>query len=238
MGDAGGAKTRVDAVYQRIRADIFAGRLGPGDRLPLAEMTQRYDAKMATVREALLKLSGEAELVVAEPQIGFRVRPISIDDLRDLTDARCVLEAEVLRLSVQSGDLDWESKVIASHHRLSRVPQMAVDDPDRISEEWAQSHAEFHEALLSGCTNSHLRAAALAWRQSAELYRRWSVTSHADRDIAAEHRELCDAAVARDADRGAELLRAHIGMTTALLLSGEAAESNSEVPEGSVSEPS
>lgn len=222
-------KTRVDTVYRQIRADILSGRLHPGDRLPLAELTQRYDAKMGTVREALLKLASEEDLVVAEPQIGFSVRSISTLDLEELTEARRILEAEVLKLSIEQGDVEWESRVIASHHRLTRVAQMDPDDPARISDEWSRVHAEFHEALLSGCSNSRLRSAALAWRESAELYRRWSVTTpHEGRDIAAEHRALCEAAVGREVDRGAELLRAHISTTTEALLSTKIVEASSE----------
>lgn len=215
-------RTRVDAVYIQVRADILAGRLHPGDKLLLAELTRRYDAKMGTVREALLKLATEEDLVIAEPQVGFRVRPISTDDLQELTEARQLLEAEVFRISMEQGDLEWESRVIASHHRLTRVPQMDPDDPARISDEWARAHADFHETLLSGCTNARLNQVALTWRAAAELYRRWSVTTpRKDRDVAAEHRALCDAAVAREVGRGVELLRAHICTTTEALLAGE-----------------
>lgn len=222
MTDTQPVRTRVDAVYIQVRADILAGRLHPGDKLPLAELTQRYDAKMGTVREALLKLAGEEDLVVAEPQVGFRVRPISTVDLQELTEARQVMEGEVFRLSIEQGDLEWESRVIASHHRLTRVPQMDPDDPARISDEWARTHADFHETLLSGCANSRLRSIALTWRAAAELYRRWSVTTpHQGRDIAAEHRALCDAAVARQVDRGVELLRCHISTTTQALLGSD-----------------
>ena len=222
MTVTGAVKTRVEAVYLQIRGDILAGRLHPGDKLPLADLAQRYHAKMGTLREALLKLANEEDLVVAEPQVGFRVRTISALDLQDLTEARCVLEAEVFKLSIQHGDLDWESRVIAAHHRLTRLPQMDPDDPERISDDWALAHAEFHETLLSACTNTRLRSLALSWRESAELYRRWSVTTpHQDRDIAAEHRALCEAAVAREVELGAELLRAHISTTTKALLNEE-----------------
>lgn len=224
MTDPQPVRTRVDAVYIQVRADILAGRLHPGDKLLLADLTQRYDAKMGTVREALLKLASEEDLVVAEPQVGFRVRPISTDDLEELTEARQVMEAEVFRISIEQGDLEWESRVIASHHRLTRIPQMDPDDPARISDEWARAHADFHETLLSGCTNARLRNVALTWRAAAELYRRWSVTTpHQGRDIAAEHRALCEAAVAREVDRGVDLLRAHISTTTQALLAGEQA---------------
>lgn len=212
-------RTRAELVYQSIRSDILAGRLHPDQKLPLADLTERYGAKMGAVREALLKLASEEHLVVSAPQVGFRVRPVSVDDLTELTEARCVLEAEVLKLSIQEGDLDWESRVIAAHHRLSRVPRMDEADPARISDAWAQAHAAFHETLLDGCINSRLRSTALAWRESAELYRRWSATpDRPDRDIDSEHRALCDAAVNREVEHAAELIREHISRTTVALV--------------------
>lgn len=210
-------KTLVERVYVDLRGDILAGRLSPGAKLPLAELVARYEATMGVVREALLRLATEG-LVASEPQVGFRVTPITVTDLQELTDARCLVEGEAFRLAIVNGDLDWEARVIATHHRLSRVPQMDGDDPNRISDEWAQVHAEFHEALLSGCGNSRLLTVALSWRDTAELYRRWSVANENARDVAAEHAQLRDACISRDPDLGVESLRNHITLTTSLLI--------------------
>ncbi len=210
-------KTRVERVYVSLRSDILAGRLAPGTKLPLAELAGRYGASMGVVREALFKLASEG-LVSAEPQVGFRVTAISLEDLRDLTESRCHVEGEVFRQSIVDGSLEWETWVIATHHRLTRIDQMASGDPDRISDEWALAHGEFHAALLAGCTNARLLAIAMSLRDSAELYRRWSVTvDHQHRDISSEHEALRDAALAREADRGQGLLCEHIRHTARLL---------------------
>ncbi|MFD2422169.1 FCD domain-containing protein [Amycolatopsis pigmentata] len=57
-------------------------------------------------------------------------------------------------------------------------------------------------------------------RQEVELYLHWSVSfgDEPDRDLATEHRQLLDAAIARDADRAQQLLRDHIAHTTRLLI--------------------
>ena len=206
-------------VYQALRADILACRIAPGSRLGFAALVERYDCSIGAIRGALQRLS-EQGLVVAEPKRGFRVVDISPEELNDLTEARCEIEVLAARYAVNRGDLAWESALVAAHHRMERTPMYDADDPDRLSDDWVVAHAAFHQALLDGCTNRRILSTATALRDSAELYRQWSAPQHdRQRDIAAEHRAILDAAVARDADLACELLTAHIQRTTDALLS-------------------
>lgn len=217
------SSTRAERVYLALRKDILAGRQPPGSRLPFADLCVRYDASMGVVREALSRLTAEG-LVQAEPQLGFRTTPISTADLQHLTEARCAIESLVLREALEHGGVRWESDVLAAHYRLEKTEQMAADDPDRVSEEWADAHAAYHLALLSGCPNPRLLAIARSLRDSAELYRRWSVPlGHEDRDIAGERKGILDAILARDADAAVALLTEHIQHTTRVLLRDQTA---------------
>jgi DNA-binding GntR family transcriptional regulator len=205
-------------VYAELRADILGGRQRPGARLPFAELTARYAASMGVVREALNRLAAEG-LVEAEPQFGFRVVPLSVADLKHLTEARAAIETLVLGQAVEHGGVAWEADVLAAHHRLERTPQRAADDPGRLSDDWTVAHAAYHHALLAGCPNPRLLAVAESLRDSAELYRRWSVPfAHARRDIPGEHRAILDAVLAHDTGAATTALAAHIRQTTDVLL--------------------
>jgi len=212
-------RTKAERVYELLRADILAGRLQPGSRLRYAELCDRYETSTGVLREAMLRLS-EQGLVKGEPQQGFQVVDLSIEDLRDLTGARVVLESLALRSALADGDIEWESRILASHHRLSRTAQYDADDPDRLSDEWVAEHAEFHRALLDGCTNRRIKEIARSLRDSAELYRRWSLPlgKGADRDVAAEHDQLLQAVLDRDTDRAVQSLTNHITATSNILL--------------------
>ncbi|WP_009478413.1 GntR family transcriptional regulator [Rhodococcus sp. JVH1] len=210
--------TRSERVYNALRKDILAGRRRPGSKLPYLELNASYNASMGVVREALSKLAAEG-LVETEPQLGFRVKSLSTQDLEHLTEARCSIETLVLRSSVKEGGVLWESQVVAAHHRLEHTPQMAIDDPDRVSEEWADAHAEFHFTLLSACPNPRLLAIAKSLWDAAELYRRWSVPlGHEHRDIPGEHRAVLDAVLAHDLDAAVAELTKHIQHTRDALL--------------------
>ena len=210
--------TRNEEVSARLRADILTGRLLPGSRLRSAELVERYDCSTGVVREALTRLA-EQGLVEAEPQHGFRVITLSVDDLHDLTVARCELEGLVLRMSIEHGDLAWESRVVAAHHALDRTPMEHDDDPNLLRDEWTLANAHFHEVLLSACPNQRLFAMASSLRDAADLYRRWSLPSatydHAR--VHHEHRALTDAAVHHDADTAVRILHEHIGRVHAAL---------------------
>jgi DNA-binding GntR family transcriptional regulator len=212
-------RTRADEVYGKLRADILAGRRRPGSRLPFAELCERYRASASVVREGLSRLAEEG-LVVAAPQRGFRVVPLSADDLRNLTELRLLNEALALRSAIAEGDATWESDVVEAHERLERTPQFLADDPDRMDEAWVDAHNAFHAALLHGCRNQRLLSIALSLRDASVLYQRWTraVGHDRQRDAAREHRELLEAALARDPDRAVAVLAAHIGRTCAVLL--------------------
>lgn len=213
---AGEKKTRAAAVHAQIREEIFQGALSPGQRLRLIELAQRFEVSQSVIREALTRLS-EQGLVTAAPQQGFSVIALSLQHLDELTEARTEIESMVLRLSIDRGDIKWEAAAVAAHHHLVNTPAALPDGT--LSAEWFAVHEQFHQALLEGCGNDRLLAVAMTLRDAATIYRRWSVPVGHDhaRDVAREHRQLLDAALARDARAAAELLVQHIDRTSASL---------------------
>ncbi|MGY0021435.1 GntR family transcriptional regulator [Streptomyces sp. YJ-C3] len=209
-------QTRAGAVYAAIREEIFQGTLRPGQRLRLVELAGRFGVSQSVVREALTRLS-EQDLVVAAPQQGFRVVTLSRAHLDELTDARIEIESLVLRRSITRGDIQWESEVVAAHHRLSATLPLRADGLQ--NDDWFAAHERFHQALLEGCGNDRLLSVAMSLRDAATVYRRWSVPVAHDvtRDVAGEHRALMEAALARDADKAAGLLAAHLDRTASAL---------------------
>ncbi|MFD4829796.1 GntR family transcriptional regulator [Streptomyces uncialis] len=213
---AGEKTTRAAAVHAQIREEIFQGVLSPGQRLRLVELSQRFEVSQSVVREALTRLS-EQGLVAAAPQQGFSVIALSLQHLDELTEARTRIESMVLRLSIERGDIRWESAAVAAHHHLVNTPTTLPNG--FLSGEWFAVHEQFHQALLDGCGNDRLLAVAMSLRDAATIYRRWSrpVGNDYGRHVAREHQELLDAAVARDADTAADLLVQHIDRTSAAL---------------------
>jgi DNA-binding GntR family transcriptional regulator len=222
MAKRTGAESLAVDVYDQLRADIFDRRFAPGERLKPAALGVRFGVSISVMREALGLLAAQ-DLVRIERNRGFHVITLSPDALADLTLARKINEGAALRLSVERGGVGWESEVLAAHHRMSSEPIYRPDAPQRRNNDWAAAHIAFHYKLIEACGSPVLLDICTRLSGAAELYRAWSGAwaegrQPVRRDIAAEHRELMEAALAHDADRAARLSGAHVDRTAAILL--------------------
>jgi len=211
----------TQGAYEALRADLLACRIAPGSRLKIQDLCAQHSVSLGAIREALSRLTSDG-LVVAEPQRGFRVAPISRADLEDLTMVRIEVESLCLRRAIAVGTVDWEARLVAAFHRLSRTPERVAVDPMRAADDWAEAHAGFHTALVAGGDSPWLlRLHAQLYAQS-ERYRRLSIPLGAsDRDVSREHREIMSAVLERKADRAVTLMERHIGATTEILMQAE-----------------
>jgi DNA-binding GntR family transcriptional regulator len=219
-----GGVNLTQSAYERLRADILSCRVAPGSKLKIQDLCTRHAVSLGAIREALSRLTSEG-LVIAEPQRGFRAAPISPADLKDLTRVRIEIDSLCLRKAVELGDVDWEARLVAAFHRLSRTPERAAGDPTRSSEEWAEAHSAFHTALVEGCGSPWLMRLHKQLYDQSERYRRLSVSvAPRRRNIGDEHQKILDAVLARDAEKAVRLLAGHLGATTEILLDADLEE--------------
>src|SRR6476646_515653 len=146
-GDPTPAITRTSAIYERLRREIIQGALLAREKLRIEVLRTRYNVGGTPLREAMNRLSTEG-LVTQSEQRGFRVTPVSADDLLELTRTRCWINEVALRESIARGGREWEELVLLALHRSSRVP-VVVDN--RMNPEFSELHRVFHGALLAGC---------------------------------------------------------------------------------------
>ncbi|MCG2621439.1 GntR family transcriptional regulator [Arthrobacter sp. I2-34] len=208
------SETLSKHIRDALRRDILAGRWSPGEKLQLAALSEYYQTSSTVIREALTRLVGD-RLVQLKPNRGFFVPPISLAELEDITELRCVNEEFAITLAIKRGDLHWESELIAAHHTLERTPRRQTDDPDQHTQEWNDAHQAFHAKLLEACGVPVLIDLTSTLSDIVQLYGRWAgmATRDAQRDIEQEHRNILDAALKRDAPRAARLLREHYETT-------------------------
>lgn len=208
-----GAKTLIEFAYKSLRKDIISGELSPGSKLRIEHLRAKYGIGASTLREALTLLVADA-LVISEGQRGFKVAPISLEDLKDVTRLRKMMETMALMEAIENGDDHWEGGIVAAFHRLSRVEDRLYDDPKQFAEEWEERNNAFHQALIASCPSRwilHFRE--ILYHQS-ERYRRFSLVSPSTgRDVHAEHKAIMDATLERDKEKAARLLELHMERT-------------------------
>lgn len=186
----------------------------PEARVPDHSTSSATWSPEATVREALVRVVREG-LADRLPNRGFAVPAVSDRRWQEIAEARRTVEPAVLRMAIERGDVDWEARVRAAHHRLVRAPAYVPEEGQYYSAAWSEAHRVFHRTLLEGCGNPVLLETFDRMWAASELARRWSAHRDPDRDGADEHRRLEEAALARDADTAAEVLARHLTLTAA-----------------------
>jgi DNA-binding GntR family transcriptional regulator len=210
-------RTLAERAYLGLRHDIVTGTLAPGERLRVEHLKDRYEVGAGTLREALGLLVSDA-LVQAEGQRGFRVAPMSLADLEDVTDNRVFLETEALRQSIRRGDAQWERDLVEAFEALSRAE---LDPAGRNVEVWERCNRAFHEALIAAYASPWSKYMLGILYRHAERYRyvalRLVDMANLERNVHREHEDIFRAALARQEARAALALEAHVRLTCELL---------------------
>lgn len=201
-------ETVGENVYRRIRADILFGRLAPGQKLKLDQLKVDYSTSISTLREILNRLSSEG-LVLAEGHRGFEVSRVSVENLKEIAALRQLLECHALEQSFVSGDMEWEGRVVAAHHKLAHMEEKMKAGDRSETELWKRCDWQFHQALISACGSRTLMETHAA---VFDKYLRYQMIALSYRgDIAArEHRKLLECALKRDIATARKVLVAHI----------------------------
>lgn len=200
----------AEQAFVRLRRDVLTGAHAPGAKLKVDELQGSYGYSSSPLREALNRLSQEG-LVKADDRRGFRVAPISRDDLADVTHMRLLVDVQALRASLEHGDDAWEAAVVAAAHRLEKAEAQLSDGPTVLDDTWSQLHRDFHMSLLAACPSERQRALCASLFDQAERYRRFSARHRVtSRSKLREHRRLLDAVLKRDVDTACALMTDHI----------------------------
>lgn len=202
------AASIADRAYDRMRTDIVFGRLEPGVRLRLDRLASAYGASVSTLREILSRLSSDG-LVIAEGQRGFRVAPVSPAGFEDVAAMRLLLETYALPLSFAAGDLEWESRVVAAHHKLAFMERRMMSGDQEGTELWKRYDREFHQCLIEACDS---RTLLDLYGGVFDQYLRYQMVAVVFRgEIAAEeHRMLLNCALTRNTEEACRLLTQHV----------------------------
>ncbi|MBV9860237.1 MAG: FCD domain-containing protein [Alphaproteobacteria bacterium] len=210
-----GASTLASTIHGRLRRDILRGVFRPGERLRIDLLCERYAIGATPLREALNRLTAE-ELVRREEQRGFRVAPVSLEDLTELTKTLCWIAELGLREAIRNGDTAWEEAVVLAAHRLSRIPREGSEGYGSFNPEWEERHREYHIALVSACGSRWLLDfyGMLIDRNTRYRYLAFGKASE-PRDVPDEHRAITEAVLARDIDRAVAAATQHYQRTFA-----------------------
>lgn len=193
-----------DAIYERILAAILEHRLAPGTKLGEDRLAGIFGVSRARVRRVLPRLAHEG-VVRLEPNRGAFVTQPTVNEARDVFEARRLIEPGIVERLVQRGDLRPILVRLKQHVAAERRARAANDSRSIV-----RLSGEFHILLAEMAGNALL---AKTMRELASLtcliialYDKPSVPAC----LGEEHGELVEALAAGDAPRAMKLMIHHL----------------------------
>nr|WP_218063014.1 FCD domain-containing protein [Arthrobacter sp. SDTb3-6] len=211
-----------------VEADLRAGRLSIGDRLPGERaLSEQHGISRASVRDAIriLEVMGlvrtgvgsgpsSGTVLISNPSAGLsstlRLHVASQHlPVADIVQARILLETWAAAAAVDARPIDDGS--------LARAAELLalMDDPGLEREEFHSLDSQFHVLLSTMAGNAVVSAMMDSLRLSIMDYVRNSVTTDEQWEpvadtLRAQHHHILDAVTAGDGPLAARLLREHI----------------------------
>ena len=206
------AKTLIEYAYKRLKTNIIRGHLAPGSKLRIEFLRKEYGVASSTLREALSLLVADS-LVTVEGQQGFRVVPMSLEDFREISSLRKMMETRALRESIANGDDDWEAGVVGAFHKLNLIDLKRINGSEALVDVYNERNHAFHEALVAACRSPWVRRFRSMLYDNSRRYGHLSVAKVGIRmSVQSEHRAIMEAALARDVELACRLIEEHIDL--------------------------
>ena len=187
-----------------IRSQIRNSRLVPGQRLIEVDIIRQTGGSRFKVREAFQRLAAE-RLVVIEEFRGASVRGSSPDEVRQLYQARALLEGMCARdFTLRASPEDRQ--------RLAELAQAMEDCVDSKSpEKFSRLNSDWHTLLMRGAGNAIIED--LVKRLSTPVHHLLFGTFYRGdrlRQAVDDHRAIMAAIEAGDAEAAEQAMRAHV----------------------------
>jgi DNA-binding GntR family transcriptional regulator len=191
-------------VAERLRQQIFAHELTPGDWVDEQKLCEQYGISRTPLREALKVLAAEG-LVELKPRRGCYVTEISRQDLDDIFPLIALLEGRCAFEAVQRAKAAELAELTAIHEQLERAAatqQIAL---------FFEVNQEFHRRIQAMAGNRWLLSVIQDLRKVLKLSRLHSLSLEGRlQQSLAEHRDILRHIEAQDAAGAERAMYAHI----------------------------
>jgi DNA-binding GntR family transcriptional regulator len=198
---AAGRQVALDA----LRKAITDGDMSPGQRLVEAELAEMYHVTRASVRAALIDLTGEG-LVERIPNRGARVKVVPVEEAVAITECRMVLEGLCASKAAER----------ASDEEIGRLTDLAAQLREAVADGELMKYSELNHELhrMVREMSGQAPAAELLERLQGQLVRhqfRLSLRAGRPQVSVHEHLAIVEAIADRDPERARDATYRHLG---------------------------
>jgi len=206
-------RTLAERAFDALHAAIVNGDIAPGERLQIEKIAAMLGMSHLPIREAIRRLESVG-LVAHIPHRGASVADLSLEDLRELYEARLLLEPAIIARAAYNFT---EQDAAAARAALARL---AEAERDRASAEIWAAHTEFHFALYRPSHATWLLHLVQPLWDSSQRYRMTIAPLSSEqrrREAQREHKQMLAACTSGDAERAALVLKNHLVKTANLI---------------------
>jgi DNA-binding GntR family transcriptional regulator len=208
------------SCHERLKAMILSGELEAGSWLSERSVAAELGVSRTPVREAILKLSREGLVRIAENR-GAYVASYSIEDVIQIYHVRIGLEPLAARLGcarIPESALDTFEQ---SFERFRQSAELRMEHSDELG----QLGRKFHALFIQASGSARLIQILDDMRDQINLVRGWARATDRDtgyRVAIEEHLEILRALRSRDEDLVEKAVRSHLdkGLKYRLVLHG------------------
>ncbi len=199
-------------IVANLRSAILSGRFAPGERLIEGILCEMLHVSRPSLREALRQLEAE-RLITIKPYKGPAVAIMTVDDAKQIYEARALLEGHAAKLFADRAtghDVEQMQKALEKFEEANKagnaLARIACTD-------------EFYDVFLRGCGNKMIMELleGLHARVNFLRYRSMSSPSRAD-ESAKEMRAMLTAIKIKSPAEAAQATRSHIRQARAAAL--------------------
>ncbi len=201
------SKSKKIYVYENIKKRIITNSLKPGDPLSEAVLALEMKTSKTPIREALGQLEKEG-FVENIPGRGSFVSRFSFQDVRELNEMREILEGEVIRRVVARGEIN-----LARAQEIRRKFAASKNNETKTTKNYIDAGDLIHNFIFESFGNR--RVAEEYKRLQEQISRiRFFLFNKVDEkrsgESYAEHLEIIDAIIEKDAPRAEAAMRTHL----------------------------
>lgn len=192
-----------DEIYKNIKKEIYDLKFEENFVITEKKLAEKYKVSKSPVREALhkLKLDGLVEVL---PHKGYYIISISVDDLKDIFQARLVLEVGAVEIATHVATLDEITKL----KEIVNISKETITSKSFIK--YSELNYQFHLLIAKATKNKLIEniIEGLLLKLRRALYR--DLQNVDFKNMKKQHLKIIDAIEKKDVSLAKKIMKKHL----------------------------
>lgn len=197
-------KSLAEDLFNSLRVEILSGTIASDSKMTEKSICEKYNVSRTPVREAFKQLEADG-LIKNIPNRGAYVRGLTVRDISDLFDLRCIFEAQAVEWAIDRMSDEEIDKL------RETIEFMEFYTIKKDSEKVMHFNSVFHNTIYLGTKNRMLYQALSTY----QIYLKYSTPPRIEFEnsletILKEHKNIFDAFENHNIHAGKKAMEYHM----------------------------